>query len=131
MKPVVLFDGECGLCNGAVALLLRVDRHGVFAITGGRGPAGRRLLERAKVDPELTLDTVAVLEGNQVWTQFDAVIRVLSLLPFPVSLLSVIRVVPRPLRNLRLPNRRQTPLEGRQRRRGLRSAAGQVARALE
>jgi predicted DCC family thiol-disulfide oxidoreductase YuxK len=28
--PVLLYDGECGLCNRAVRLLLRLDRRGVL-----------------------------------------------------------------------------------------------------
>lgn len=44
--PVLLYDGECGLCNFIVRLLLRTDRQGRLRFTplqGGKGQAYLRL----------------------------------------------------------------------------------------
>lgn len=42
--PVLLFDGECGLCNRVVRLLLRIDRHGRLRFASLQGPAAQAYL---------------------------------------------------------------------------------------
>lgn len=42
--PVLLFDGECGLCNRIVRLLLRWDRHARLRFSPLQGPAAQAYL---------------------------------------------------------------------------------------
>lgn len=42
--PVVLFDGECGLCQRIVRLLLRLDRQGRLRFAPLQGPAAQAFL---------------------------------------------------------------------------------------
>ena len=42
--PVLLFDGECGLCQRVVRLLLRYDRRGVLHFAPLQGPAAQNYL---------------------------------------------------------------------------------------
>ena len=42
--PVLLFDGECGLCNRVVRLLLRLDHQGRLKFAPLQGPAGQGYL---------------------------------------------------------------------------------------
>lgn len=42
--PVLLFDGECGLCNRTVRRLLRLDRRGVLRFAPLQGPAAQAYL---------------------------------------------------------------------------------------
>ena len=43
-QPVLLFDGECGLCNRVVRLLLRLDRTGRLFFAPLQGPAAQAYL---------------------------------------------------------------------------------------
>jgi predicted DCC family thiol-disulfide oxidoreductase YuxK len=43
-RPVLLFDGECGLCNRVVRLLLRLDRRGRLRFAPLQGPAAQEFL---------------------------------------------------------------------------------------
>jgi len=43
-RPVLLFDGECGLCNRVVRLLLRLDRHGRLRFAPLQGTAAQEFL---------------------------------------------------------------------------------------
>lgn len=36
MAPVLLYDGVCGFCNGAVQTILRFDRHGTLRFAAVR-----------------------------------------------------------------------------------------------
>ncbi len=42
--PVLLFDGECGLCQRVVRLLLRLDRRGRLRFTPLQGAPGQEFL---------------------------------------------------------------------------------------
>jgi len=42
--PVLLFDGECGLCNRCVRLLLRLDREGRLRFAPLQSPAAQAYL---------------------------------------------------------------------------------------
>ena len=42
--PVLLFDGECGLCNRVVRLLLQIDRRGRLRFASLQGPAAQAYL---------------------------------------------------------------------------------------
>ncbi|MSU23942.1 MAG: DUF393 domain-containing protein [Opitutus sp.] len=42
--PVLLFDGECGLCHRVVRWLLRLDRRGVLRFAPLQGPAAQEFL---------------------------------------------------------------------------------------
>lgn len=43
--PVLLFDGECGLCNRVVRRLLRLDREGKLRFAPLQGPAAQAYLQ--------------------------------------------------------------------------------------
>ncbi len=43
--PVLLFDGECGLCNRCVRLLLRLDRAGRLRFAPLQGPSAQAYLK--------------------------------------------------------------------------------------
>jgi predicted DCC family thiol-disulfide oxidoreductase YuxK len=42
--PMLLFDGECGLCNRVVRLLLRLDRRGILRFAPLQGPSAQDFL---------------------------------------------------------------------------------------
>lgn len=46
-RPVLLYDGECGLCNAVVRFLLREDDGAVLRFAPLQGPTGQNLLKRA------------------------------------------------------------------------------------
>lgn len=43
--PVLLYDGECGLCNRVVRLLLRLDRTGALRFTPLQGQPAQEFLQ--------------------------------------------------------------------------------------
>ena len=55
--PVLFFDGECGLCNRLVRLLLRLDRGGRLRYAPLQGPTAQGYL-RAHGLPTADFDTI-------------------------------------------------------------------------
>ncbi|HET6836627.1 MAG TPA: DCC1-like thiol-disulfide oxidoreductase family protein [Gemmatimonadales bacterium] len=100
-QPVLLFDGDCGLCNRIVRLVLRADRNGSLRFASLQGDFARGVRLR---HPELTgVDSMAWVEWHgeheRVLVRSEAVLRLAGYLGHPWRLLSAGRVVPRPLRD--------------------------------
>lgn len=83
--PVLLYDGECGLCDRAVQFVLRHERGPVFRFAPLQGAFAKGELARLGVPP--TMDTVCVVEGARAWTKSRAVRQVLARLAWPWRLL--------------------------------------------
>jgi predicted DCC family thiol-disulfide oxidoreductase YuxK len=97
--PVVIFDGECAICNGAIRRVLKFDKHGVFRITGNASDVGKALIARAGLPADVTDSSVVVVHGNQSWTRSSAVLQVIAYLPYPWRVAAVARVVPKSVRD--------------------------------
>lgn len=98
---IVVFDGQCLLCNGWVQFLLRHDRHdrrGRFRFASIQGEAGGRMLADAGLRVE-GLQTLLLVDGDRSWQHTDAILRVLHGLGWPWRLAWAAWLIPRPLRD--------------------------------
>ena len=96
MSAVILFDGVCNLCNGAVRWVIEHDRREIFRFAALQSLAGRDALAAA---PAGGLDSVILVDEAGVHTQGEAVLRICRRLGFPWSLALVGRALPRPWRD--------------------------------
>jgi len=96
---LVLFDGPCVLCQRSVRTIARFDTRRVFTFASLDSAAGRRALEAAGW-PAGERSSVVLVEGGAAWTKSEAALRIARRLRFPLSALVVLRVVPRPLRDV-------------------------------
>jgi len=96
--PIVVFDGECALCNGFVAWLIRHDSRGHFLIAGSAGDVGAAVVAAAGLDPLITASTLLVWDGR-AHVRSEAIIAVAKGLQWPWRAIAGIRVVPRFLRD--------------------------------
>ena len=101
--PLLFFDGTCGLCDGFVQFVLARDRAERFHFAPLQGERAHRELARHGADADL-LDTVYVLAGpgtpgERLLYRSDAVLFVLSQLPWPWRWMGAARVLPRALRD--------------------------------
>ncbi len=95
---VVLFDGVCNLCSGAVQFLLARDRAGKLRFASLQSDAGRALLEWAGLPTE-HYDTIVFVEGGRSYVKSTAALRLTRHLPRPWRWLALALVVPRGLRD--------------------------------
>ena len=98
-KPIVVFDGECALCNGFVAWLIQHDRDAVFLIAGSSGEVGKAVVAAAGLEGALTASTIVVWDGSRGLIRSDAVLAIARQLPWPWRIVSWGRVVPRAWRD--------------------------------
>lgn len=98
MRPVIVFDGVCNLCNAAVDFVIRRDRGRRFLFASNQSEAGRALLESHGLDPA-DLRTIYLVEDGRVTDRSTAALRIARGLSGPWKLASGFLVVPRPLRD--------------------------------
>lgn len=98
-RPIVVFDGDCGLCNGFVAWLIRHDPHERFLIAGSAGDPGRAALAAMGLPVEVADSTLVVATAQGPRLRSDAVAAVAAELRWPWRGAVSIRAVPRALRD--------------------------------
>jgi predicted DCC family thiol-disulfide oxidoreductase YuxK len=99
--PVVLFDGVCNLCNGAVNFLIDRDPAGVLHFASLQSRGAREVLQAAgRTAPEGIPESILFVENGHVHERSDAALGILRRLPGAWKLASVLLVIPRPLRDL-------------------------------
>lgn len=96
--PLVLYDGECGLCNRSVQTILRHDRRGAFRFAALQSELGQALLARHGLPPQ-AMNTVVLVDGQRAFTQSRAALRIAGKMDRPWPLLGAFRLVPAPLRD--------------------------------
>jgi predicted DCC family thiol-disulfide oxidoreductase YuxK len=97
--PVLIYDGDCNLCASIVGFVLPRDRRGRVRLAARQSEAGRQLLQEAGCPGE-SAATVVLVESGGCHVRSEAGLRLVRYLPFPWPLLTVLRGVPRVLRDL-------------------------------
>ena len=98
--PLVLFDGVCNLCNGAVTFLIDHDPKGALRFASLQSATAKTLLADlgANVgagDP----DTMLLVENGRLYDRSTAALRIAKRLPWPLKSLYALILVPRPIRD--------------------------------
>ena len=96
--PVILFDGVCNLCNGAVRFVVRFDAAGTFRFAPLQSAAGRALLDRHGLGEE-AFDSVVLIENGIAYRKSDAALRIARRLDGPWPLAYPLAVLPRRVRD--------------------------------
>ncbi|MCG2461351.1 DCC1-like thiol-disulfide oxidoreductase family protein [Flavobacteriaceae bacterium F89] len=75
-KKIILFDGVCNLCSGAVRFVVKHDRNDVFRIAPLQSVIGRKLMVDRKIDPDQTTSVVLIDPGKAYYTKSTAVLKI-------------------------------------------------------
>lgn len=94
---IVLFDGECNLCNNSVQFILKRDYKEYFQFASLQSGIGQSLLQQHRLPK--TLNSVVVIEKGIAYIESDAPIQVCKHLGGLWKLLIVAKIIPTPLRN--------------------------------
>jgi predicted DCC family thiol-disulfide oxidoreductase YuxK len=95
-KPIIFFDGVCGMCNTFVDIILRADKAGTFLFAPLQGPTAARLLPPLPDDPREW--SMIYLDERGAHDQSDASLEVYKRLGGAWKLLGAATIVPRALR---------------------------------
>lgn len=94
---VVLFDGNCDLCNGMVWFIMSRDAHGTVYFASLKSPIGQYYLNRFELAADLS--TMVLIDQGKHFVRSGAAIGILRHLRWPWPILSVLRIIPAALRD--------------------------------
>ncbi len=92
-KALLLFDGDCGLCSYAVRLILRFEKSNHLMFASLQSEYAKMLLQSFEMK-EGNLDSVVLIENNQIYIKSKALIRVTRYLKFPLKGCVIFKVFP-------------------------------------
>jgi len=95
---IVLFDGVCNLCNGAVNFIIDRDPAGYFRFAPLQSETAQEHLPPG-TSPRDALGTIVLIEDGHTYVRSTAALRIARRLTSPWPLLYVFVAVPRPLRD--------------------------------
>ena len=95
---IILFDGVCNLCNGAVNFVIKRDNSNVFRFAPLQENSGILLLKKYAIDPQ-KLDTIILIENDRVYLKSTAALRISKKMSNLWPLLYVCIVLPKFLRD--------------------------------
>lgn len=97
-QPVILFDGVCNLCSGAVQFIIRHDPKAVFRFASLQSEYGQSCVARLGYDPN-ELQSIILIKGHEAWRKSDAALQIAAQLSGGWPALVVFRIVPRFIRD--------------------------------
>lgn len=96
--PLILFDGDCNLCNSSVQFVLKRDPKAMFQFASLQSQAGREALAMvASLDQP---DSIMLIRAGKLCVKSTAALGIARGLRWPWPLLSVFWLVPCWLRDL-------------------------------
>jgi len=97
LAGIILFDGTCAFCEGAVKFMARRDR-GYFRFGASQTPEARAILEQYGVNRD-SARSIILIEDGKVYLRSTASLRIAGHLTAPWRWAAVFLWVPVPIRD--------------------------------
>lgn len=94
-ENIIFFDGVCSLCNGFIDFLIKRDDTKILRYAPLQGHTASERLPMSRVK----LSSVVYLKNGRMLMQSDAVIEILSDLKGVWRLTSVLKIIPKSIRD--------------------------------
>src|SRR5690606_8152829 len=95
---IVLFDGQCNLCNHAVQFIIERDPKEKFKFASLQSETGHKLLNRSGMSTG-HFDTVVLIKDNTIYTRSSAALRIAKELSGIWKLCYALILLPKPVRD--------------------------------
>jgi len=98
-KKIILFDGVCNLCNGAVKFVIKRDKRDLFRYAALQSETGQQLTKERKIDTA-TVDSIILIEpGVAYFIKSDAALEIAKDLSGAWPLIAIFKWVPGSIRD--------------------------------
>lgn len=77
MTKLILFDGECMLCNKSVQLIINNDPNKLFKFASLQSPFGKSMLTKIGAD-STTLNSIVLIEDTTYYIKSTAVLKIMK-----------------------------------------------------
>lgn len=98
-KTIILFDGECAMCNNYILFVAKNDSDDNFRFLSIQN---KKIIELKKTYDiqEDNISSICIIKNNEIKSKSKAVLKIISMLKFPYNLLTVFYVIPGFLRDI-------------------------------
>lgn len=96
--PIILFDGVCNLCNGAVQFVIKHDKNRYFRFASLQSEIAKSILPKYGINPD-ALESIIVYENERIYIRSNAILRIAKNLQGFSRLLVLGWVIPKPIRD--------------------------------
>ena len=96
--PVILFDGICNFCNGAVNFTLKQDKRKALRFAALQAAAGQQLLQQFQL-PQQDFNSFYFIEADKVYSSSTAALRVCRYFSWYWQWLQLFWIIPAFIRN--------------------------------
>lgn len=97
-RPIVIFDGVCNFCNGAVNFIINRDPEGVFAFTPMQSELAQQLMKKHQIT-NLGIDTLVLIKNGECLLFSSAALQISRDLTGFWYLFNILKVIPSPVRD--------------------------------
>lgn len=97
-NKIILFDGVCNLCNGAINFIIERDSKNVFQFAALQSEAGAALVAKFGIDIE-KVDSIILIDDNKAYIKSTAALRAARYLSGGYPLLYGFMIFPTFFRN--------------------------------
>ncbi|RRB04589.1 thiol-disulfide oxidoreductase DCC family protein [Larkinella rosea] len=95
---IIVFDGVCNLCNGAVNFIIDHDPKNRFRFVALQSETGQELLNRYP-SANGPVDSIVLIRNGQSFVKSDAALAIARCLSGVWPVLTIFRIIPRFLRD--------------------------------
>ncbi|GAB1445391.1 MAG: thiol-disulfide oxidoreductase DCC family protein [Cyclobacteriaceae bacterium] len=93
VKPVVLFDGVCNLCNGSVQFIIKRDKASKLQFAALQSQYGQAQLSRLGLAPS-SLQSIVLIKDNRFYQRSNAVLEIARMLGGFWLVFYILKIVP-------------------------------------
>ena len=98
-KKIILFDGVCNLCNGAIQFIIKRDKKDNFRYAPLQSDIGRKFLQQRNIDTS-EIDSIILIEpGVAYYTKASAALKIGQDFGGAWTLLQVFEWIPESISN--------------------------------
>lgn len=95
---IVVFDGLCNFCSKSVEFIIKQDKKAIFRFAAIQSRTGGELIRQFGMDPN-DIKTFMLVKGGKAYMRSEAVLQIVKQFQAPWRFLSVLRLIPRPVRD--------------------------------
>lgn len=99
-KKIVLFDGICNLCNGAIQFVIKRDKEDKFRFAALQSEIGRKLVAERGIDTSEVDSIILIDPGVAYYTKSEAALEIGTELKGYRTLSNILRLIPSSLSNI-------------------------------
>ena len=95
---LILFDGQCKLCNVYCNFIINRDKKCVFTLTPMQSEKGQDLLIKNNY-PTQKFESMLYIENNTLYEKSTAFLEIIKHLPYPTKALYLTKYIPKFIRD--------------------------------